>query len=46
MTIYLEDEIDECELYLSDINKIIESFTKMLTGMYHQRIVYPERNDK
>lgn len=41
-----EGELDECELYLSDINKIIESFTKMLTGMYHQRIVYPERNDK
>ncbi len=41
-----EGELDECELYISDIDKIIESFTKMLTGMYHQRIAYPERNEK
>lgn len=41
-----EGQLDECELYISDMNKIIESFTKMLTGMYHQRIAYPERNDK
>ena len=41
-----EGQLSECELYLSDIDKIAESFTKMLTGMYHQRIVYPERNDK
>lgn len=41
-----EGQLDECELYISDIDKIIESFTKMLTGMYHQRIAYPERNDK
>lgn len=41
-----EGQLDECELYISDIDKIIESFTKMLTGMYHQRIKYPERNDK
>lgn len=40
-----EEQLSECELYLSDIDKIIDSFTKMLTGMYHQRIVYPERND-
>lgn len=41
-----EGQLDECQLYISDMDKIIESFTKMLTGMYHQRIVYPERNDK
>ena len=41
-----EGQLDECELYISDLDKIIESFTKMLTGMYHQRIVYPERNQK
>ena len=41
-----EGELDECELYISDIEKIIDSFTKMLTGMYHQRIAYPERNEK
>lgn len=41
-----EGQLSECELYISDIDKIVDSFTKMLTGMYHQRIVYPERNDK
>lgn len=41
-----EGQLSECELYLSDIDKIVDSFTKMLTGMYHQRIVYPERNDR
>ena len=41
-----EGQLDECELYISDIDKIIDSFTKMLTGMYHQRIAYPERNEK
>lgn len=40
-----EGQLDECELYISDMDKIIESFTKMLTGMYHQRIAYPERNE-
>ncbi len=38
-----EGQLDECELYISDIDKIIESFTKMLKGMYHERIKYPER---
>ena len=41
-----EGQLDECQLYISDMDKIIESFTKMLTGMYHQRIAYPERNEK
>lgn len=41
-----EGQLDECSLYISDMDKIIESFTKMLTGMYHQRIAYPERNEK
>lgn len=41
-----EGQLDDCQLYISDIGKIIDSFTKMLNGMYHQRIAYPERNDK
>nr|WP_302597551.1 HDIG domain-containing metalloprotein [uncultured Cellulosilyticum sp.] len=41
-----EGQLDECELYISDIDKIIESFTKMLKGMYHERIKYPERIEK
>ena len=41
-----EGQLDECQLYISDLEKINESFTKLLTGMYHQRITYPERNEK
>ena len=41
-----EGQLDDCELHISDIDKIIDSFTKMLKGMYHERIQYPERNDK
>lgn len=41
-----EGQLSECSLYISDLEKIIDSFTKMLTGIYHQRIAYPERNDK
>ena len=41
-----EGQLDECQLYISDMEKIIASFTKMLNGMYHHRIAYPERNEK
>ncbi|PHV71445.1 hypothetical protein CS063_05190 [Sporanaerobium hydrogeniformans] len=41
-----EGQLDECELYISDIEKIIQSFTKMLKGMYHERVQYPERDEK
>lgn len=41
-----EGQLDDCELYISDIDKIIQSFTKMLKGMYHERVTYPERNEK
>lgn len=38
-----EGQLDECPLYISDIEKIIHSFTHMLKGMYHERIEYPEK---
>lgn len=38
-----EGQLDECPLYISDIEKIIHSFTRMLKGMYHERIEYPEK---
>ena len=41
-----EGQLDECPLYISDIEKIIDSFTRMLKGMYHERIEYPERKGK
>lgn len=41
-----EGQLNACELYISDLDKITEAFTKILTGMYHQRIKYPERREK
>lgn len=37
-----EGQLDDCDLTLKDINKIRKAFLKVLTGMYHQRIEYPE----
>ena len=37
----LEDQFDECDLTLSDVHKIAQSFTKTLTGIFHARVKYP-----
>jgi len=39
---FLEGQLDECELTLKDLAKIKEAFLKILTGIHHQRIKYPE----
>ncbi|SDL41407.1 HD family phosphohydrolase [Halarsenatibacter silvermanii] len=38
----LENQLDESELTLQELDTIAESFTKILTGIYHQRVEYPE----
>lgn len=39
----LEDgQLDECDLTLKDLDRIAHAFVRVLTGMYHQRIEYPE----
>lgn len=35
-------ELDECPLTLDDTRKACESFARVLTGMYHSRVKYPE----
>jgi len=37
-----DSQMDESALTLGDIKKIAESFTQVLNGIYHSRIVYPE----
>jgi len=39
--IFLEGQLDECELTLKDIHEIKKSFTYILTGIFHKRIDYP-----
>lgn len=41
-----EGQLDNCDLTLKDINIIKNSFLKVLTGIYHQRIEYPEDKSK
>jgi len=41
-----EDQFDECNITFSDIRKVKESFFKILTGVYHRRIDYPDYDFK
>ena len=38
--IYAEGQLDETDLTFKDLTKLIDSFTRSLTGLYHQRIAY------
>ncbi len=44
--IFLDGQIDECELTLKDISEIKRRFTHILTIIFHKRIAYPEVSDK
>jgi len=44
--IYMDGQLDECELTLSNLNTIAETFTKILTGIFHHRVDYPESSPK
>jgi hypothetical protein len=49
--IFLDGQLDDCELTLKDLHAIRRSFIAILIGIFHQRIEYPERtpnggNDK
>jgi putative nucleotidyltransferase with HDIG domain len=39
--IFLDGQLEECELTLKDLQKIQESFDRILTAIFHQRIDYP-----
>ena len=39
--IFSEGQLDECDLTLKDLNRIAESFTRTLEGIYHARPSYP-----
>ncbi len=40
--IFIDGQLDECELTLRDLNAIAKSFNRVLDGIFHQRIEYPE----
>ena len=42
---FADAQLDECDLTLKDLNKIVDSFTRTLIGIYHHRIDYPEEKE-
>lgn len=40
---FTDGQLDECDLTLKDLNAISEAFNRILTGIYHNRPVYPEQ---
>ncbi len=44
--IFADGQLDNCELTLKDLHKIAKCFNKILTGIHHHRIEYPEKNSQ
>ncbi|WP_373499716.1 HD family phosphohydrolase [Desulfococcus sp.] len=42
--IFSDGQLDHCELTLKDLHRIAKSFNKILNGIHHHRIDYPEKN--
>jgi len=40
---FMEGQLDECELTLRDLTRIKASFLKILSGIHHSRMQYPEQ---
>ncbi len=41
--IFIDGQLDECDLTIKDLHAIQQSFTTVLFGIFHRRIDYPER---
>ena len=41
---FIDNQLDECELTLKDLNKIVAAFVRILTGIFHTRVEYPGEN--
>jgi membrane-associated HD superfamily phosphohydrolase len=40
--VFSSGELNECELTLRDLHIIAKCFTRVLSGIYHQRVAYSE----
>lgn len=40
--IFIDGQLDECDLTLKDLNLIAKSFNHVLSGSFHHRVDYPE----
>lgn len=43
-SIYAEGQLDESDLTFRDLSRLTDAFVRILTGLFHQRIAYPEQN--
>ncbi|MGM0454225.1 MAG: HD family phosphohydrolase [Thermodesulfobacteriota bacterium] len=41
--IFSDNQLDECPLTLKDLHKIARTYIKILNGIYHHRVEYPEK---
>jgi hypothetical protein len=39
---FIDHQLDDCDLTLRDLTKIADSFVRILTGIFHSRVEYPE----
>ena len=39
--IFVDGQLDECDLTLRDLHRIANSFARILAGIFHQRVDYP-----
>jgi putative nucleotidyltransferase with HDIG domain len=44
--VFASGELNECDLTLRDLHAIAKCFTRVLSGIYHQRIAYSEPAEK
>lgn len=42
--IFLDGQLDECELTLKELNSIVDSFINVLVGIFHHRIEYDQES--
>ncbi len=44
--VFTDGQLDNCELTLKDLHNIAKSFNKILNGIHHHRIEYPDADGK
>jgi hypothetical protein len=44
--VFADGQLDECELTLKDLHLIAKSFNKILSGIFHHRVHYPQPAEK
>ncbi|MFP4226569.1 MAG: HD family phosphohydrolase [Desulfobacterales bacterium] len=41
--LFSDNQLDQCPLTLADLHKIAKSYNKILNGIYHHRVEYPDK---